>query len=100
MDRAERYVMDHGFDMNWAFFIWGSKFMDAMKIGGIRIGNQWLKDPSTWGDYGWMINEILPGSSEDMLTFCKCKFRVEMFFAAILERYDVIEKIVKHEANK
>ena len=93
-DRATDYVVKNRFKMQDTFRVWGMFIMDRVGIGGMRFGDMWLKDPATWGNYSWFINTILPQSPEDMLLFCECKFRVEVFLLAKLDRYDVIKKII------
>lgn len=95
--RATQYIKNNSFSYQDIFRTWGMLIMDKIGIGGMRFGNIWVHDPETWGSYEWFINNIFPKSSEDMLLFCQCKMRVEVFLLAKLDRYDLIEQIANKE---
>lgn len=73
---AERFIEKNGYVYHMGFAIWSSYICERLNLGGIFIGNKWVK-PSHLDDYSYVINKLLPNCEDDMLLFCQCKFRVE-----------------------
>lgn len=80
------------------FSWWAAHLMNLCQIGGIRLGGHWYQSPWAMPHYDTMVNQVLTKDPEEMLLFCQCKLRVEVFICAIFNRYDAIEALAKGES--
>lgn len=96
---SERFPPEYLANQRELFSFWAVYYFRRLKIGAVRIGHHWFSDPYNMPGYEQMINTFMPRDPEVMQLFCRCKFRVEFFYLALLGKYDAIERVVKSKAG-